>query len=71
MESTDGSNLMNAVTENRPPEIQVRVKPRGKSSRHYMATYSGDGTETCKTMYTGTSIGQRAARSSPGGRLRR
>ena len=53
VESTDGSNLMNAVTENRPP-ARVRVKPRGKSSRRRMATYGGDGTRTSKTMYTGT-----------------
>ena len=52
VESTDGSNLMNAVTENRPP-ARVRVKPRGKSSRRRMATYGGDGTRTSKTMYTG------------------
>ena len=52
MESTDGSNLMNAVTENKPP-ARVRVKPRGKSSRRCMATYGGDGTRTSKTMYTG------------------
>ena len=31
------------------------MKPRGKSSRHYMATYSGDGTRARKTMYTGAS----------------
>ena len=53
VESTDGSNLMNAVTENKPPE-RVRVKPRGKSSRRRMATYDGDGTRTSKAMYTGT-----------------
>ena len=52
MESTDGSNLMAAVTENKPP-ARVRVKPRGKSSRHCMATYSGDGTRSSKIMYTG------------------
>ena len=51
MESTDGSNLMNAVTENKPPE-RVRMKPRGKSSRRRMATYGGDGTRASKTMYT-------------------
>ena len=54
VESTDGSNLMNAVTENKPP-ARVRVKPRGKSSRRRMATYGGDGTRTSKTMYTGMS----------------
>ena len=74
VESTDGSNLMNAVTENKPP-ARVRVKPRGKSSRRCMATYGGDGTRTSKTMYTGiteTSVEvERAARSLPGGRLRR
>ena len=52
VESTDGSNLMDAVTENRPP-ARVRVKPRGKSSRRRMATYDGDGTGACKTKYTG------------------
>ena len=52
VESTDGSNLMNAVTENKPPE-RVRMKPRGKSSRRCMVTYDGDGTRTSKTMYTG------------------
>ena len=52
VESTDGSNLMNAVTENKPP-ARVRVKPRGKSSRRCMVTYGGDGTRTSKTMYTG------------------
>ena len=52
VESTDGSNLMNAVTENRPP-ARVRVKPRGKSSRRRMATYGGDGTRTSKAKYTG------------------
>ena len=51
MESTDGSNLMNAVTENKPPE-RVRVKPGGKSSRRYIVIYGGDGTRTSKTMYT-------------------
>ena len=56
VESTDGSNLMNAVTENKPPE-RVRVKPRGKSSRRRMATYGGDGTRSSKTMYTGTTRG--------------
>ena len=54
VESTDGSNLMNAVTENKPP-ARVRVKPRGKSSRRRMATYGGDGTRTRKIMYTGMS----------------
>ena len=54
VESTDGSNLMNAVTENKPPE-RVRMKPRGKSSRRCMATYGGDGTRTRKIMYTGMS----------------
>ena len=54
VESTDGSNLMDAVTENKPPE-RVRVKPRGKSSRHRMATYDGDGTRARKIMYTGMS----------------
>ena len=54
MESTDGSNLMNAVTENKPPE-RVRVKPGGKSSRRCIAIYGGDGTRTSKTMYTGIS----------------
>ena len=53
VESTDGSNLMDAVTENKPP-AKVRMKPRGKSSRHCVVTYSGDGTEACKTKYTGT-----------------
>ena len=52
VESTDGSNLMNAVTENRPP-ARARVKPRGKSSRRRMATYGGDGTRTSKAKYTG------------------
>ena len=74
VESTDGSNLMNAVTENKPP-ARVRVKPRGKSSRRRMATYGGDGTRTSKTMYTDiTEISvkvKRAARSLSGGRLRR
>ena len=74
MESTDGSNLMNAVTENKPPE-RVRVKPRGKSSRRCMATYGGDGTRTSKTMYTDITEApvkvKRAARSLSGGRLRR
>ena len=56
VESTDGSNLLQAVTENRPPE-RVRVKQRGKSSLRYVATYSGDGTRTRKTMYTGASLG--------------
>ena len=55
VESTDGSNLMNAVTENRPP-VRVRVKPRGKSSRRHVATYGGDGTRTRKIMYTGMSV---------------
>ena len=54
VESTDGSNLMNAVTENKPPE-RVRVKPRGKSSRRRMATYGGDGTRSSKAKYTGAS----------------
>ena len=54
VESTDGSNLMDAVSENKPPE-RVRVKPRGKSSRHRMATYGGDGTRARKIMYTGMS----------------
>ena len=53
VESTDGSNLMDTVTENKPPE-RVRVKPRGKSSRRRMATCGGDGTRACKTKYTGT-----------------
>ena len=52
VESTDGSNLMDAVTENRPPD-RVRVKPRGKSSRRRMATYGGDGTRSSKAKYTG------------------
>ena len=52
VESTDGSNFMNAVTENKPP-ARVRMKPRGKSSRRCMATYGGDGTRASKTMYTG------------------
>ena len=52
MESTDGSDLMNAVTENKPP-ARVRVKPRGKSSRRRMATYGGDGTRSSKAKYTG------------------
>ena len=52
VESTDGSNLMNAVTENKPP-ARVRVKPRGKSSRRHMVTYGGDGTRTSKAKYTG------------------
>ena len=50
-ESAGGSNLTDAVTENRPPE-RVRVKPRGKSSRRRVATYDGDGTRPCKTKYT-------------------
>ena len=54
VESTDGSNLMNAVTENKPPE-KVRVKPRGKSSRRRMATCDGDGTRSSKAKYTGKS----------------
>ena len=54
VESTDGSNLMQAVTENKPP-ARVRVKPRGKSSRRRVATYGGDGTRPRKTMYTGAS----------------
>ena len=56
VEITDGSNLLQAVTENRPP-ARVRVKPRGKSSRRRVATYDGDGTRTRKTMYTGASLG--------------
>ena len=51
VESTDGSNLMDAVTENKPP-ARVRMKPRGKSSRRHIAIYDGDGTRACKTMYT-------------------
>ena len=43
---------MHAVTENKPP-ARVRVKPRGKSSRHRVATYGGDGTRSSKIMYTG------------------
>ena len=74
VESTDGSNLMNAVTENRPP-ARVRVKPRGKSSRRRVATYGGDGTRTSKTMCTGMAEASaevgKAARFLPGGRLRR
>ena len=74
MESTDGSNLMNAVTENKPP-VRVRMKPRGKSSRRRMATYDGDGTRSSKAKYTGRAKviteAERAARTLPGGRLRR
>ena len=66
VESTDGSNLMNAVTENRPP-VRVRVKPRGKSSRRRMATYGGDGTRTSKTMYTGMSARTEGCPSSSRG----
>ena len=55
VESTDGSNLMNAVTENKPP-ARVRMKPRGKSSRRHVAIYDGDGTRACKTKYTGKSV---------------
>ena len=54
VESTDGSNLMDAVTENKPP-ARVRMKPRGKSSRRHIAIYDGDGTRACKTKYTGAS----------------
>ena len=74
VEITDGSNLMYAVTENRPPG-RVRMKPRGKSSRRSMATYGGDGARTSKAKYTGRvkvrTEAERAARSLPGGRLRR
>ena len=56
VESTDGSNLMDAVTENKPP-ARVRMKPRGKSSRRHIAIYDGDGTRTRKIMYTGESRG--------------
>ena len=74
VEITDGSNLMYAVTENRPP-ARVRMKPRGKSSRRSMVTYGGDGARTSKAKYTGRAKvrteAERAARSLPGGRLRR
>ena len=66
VESTDGSNFMNAVTENKPP-VRVRVKPRGKSSRRRMATYDGDGTESCKTMYTGESARTKGLLALSGG----
>ena len=73
VESTDGSNLMDAVTENKPPE-RVRMKPRGKSSRRRMVTCGGDGTRTSKTKYTGTirlRLVQKGCPPLPGGRLRR
>ena len=37
VESTDGSNLMNAVTENRPP-----VKGKGETARQELTTPYGD-----------------------------
>ena len=54
MESTDGSNLMDAVTENKPP-ARVRVKQGGKSSQRRVATHGDDGTRSRKIMYTGKS----------------
>jgi len=38
VESTDGGNLMQTVTENYHRSNAARVKTRGKSSRAFMAT---------------------------------